>query len=112
MLFVLDHTLPDARYIRSLFTIVISFVNCFWFLSTNISEIVYPSDSSSMSRLVSRFVVYLSSLHLVCYSIFKVRPAFASLGNSGEPLFLNLQLVENKGLEPLTPCVQGRCSPS
>ena len=21
-------------------------------------------------------------------------------------------LVENKGLEPLTPCVQGRCSPS
>ena len=58
-------------------------------------------SNSFQSRLVSRFVVYLS-LHLVCYSIFKVRLDQLSAD----------QVVENKGLEPLTPCVQGRCSPS
>ena len=27
-------------------------------------------------------------------------------------LILGIKMVENKGFEPLTPCVQGRCSPS
>ena len=42
----------------------------------------------------------LSFFHLH-YSVFKVQ-SFLEL----------LALVENKGFEPLTPCVQGRCSPS
>ena len=31
---------------------------------------------------------------------------------TSSPNLLKMNLVENNGIEPLTPCVQGRCSPS
>ena len=48
------------------------------------------------------FVVNLLIHNLILYSVFKVHLA-------SHLLWL---VVENKGFEPLTPCVQGRCSPS
>ena len=48
------------------------------------------------------FVVNLLIHNLILYSVFKVQ--YFGL--------VKIQMVENKGLEPLTPCVQGRCSPS
>ena len=45
------------------------------------------------------FVVNLLIHNLILYSVFKVHTTLSGM-------------VENKGLEPLTPCVQGRCSPS
>ena len=45
------------------------------------------------------FVVNLLIHNLILYSVFKVHATLSGM-------------VENKGLEPLTPCVQGRCSPS
>ena len=66
MLFVLDHTMPNARYIRSLIHYCLLVVNCFWFLSTNsfCESFTLFSNLFSRDRLVSRFVVYLSSLTL------------------------------------------------
>ena len=31
---------------------------------------------------------------------------------TSSPNLLKMNLVEDNGIEPLTPCVQGRCSPS
>ena len=48
------------------------------------------------------FVVNLLIHNLILYSVFKVHVFFQA----------SRLVVENKGFEPLTPCVQGRCSPS
>ena len=59
--------------------------------------------------LTSDILDFLSFLCLFvsCYSVFKVLLQIALYS------FQTFRfVVENKGIEPLTPCVQGRCSPS
>ena len=59
---------------------------------------------------ISRFVVYLSSFFTLGVCVIQFSRYF--LTPISFLLEKNLGLVENKGFEPLTPCVQGRCSPS
>ena len=69
-----------------------SLVNYLWF-SLDFVIVYYPS-------VISSFVVFCFLVSIL-YSVFRVHTNLRSC-----------RLVENKGLEPLTPCVQGRCSPS
>ena len=101
MLFVLDHTSPEARYFRSLFTIVTrcEFVSGFSQQIFLMNRIPFLLLSSFDDRLV------LDSLSICLYTWCVIQFSRYILSTiSG--------LVENKGFEPLTPCVQGRCSPN
>ena len=53
------------------------------------------------------------NLDFYLFSVFFRYILFSFLGSSLSFTDFSASLmVENKGLEPLTPCVQGRCSPS
>ena len=73
MLFVLDHTSPDARYIRSLFTIV---TRCELFSGFSQQILLVNRLPFLLSSLLATWLVLdslsICLLHLVCYSIFKV----------------------------------------
>ena len=95
------------------FTTVLLVVKIFWFLGLTLK--LYPYSPFSWISEPTKFwkntlVIYLDFVfvvnllihNLILYSVFKVHLA-------SHLLWL---VVENKGFEPLTPCVQGRCSPS
>ena len=74
-------------------------------------------DISFSKYNLSVFLLYLFLLLPICQRPFfqlKVKGLMLKVLFVFEPLTLNLDLltvpVENKGFEPLTPCVQGRCS--
>ena len=72
----------------------------YWFfLIQSTFEIVTHSFFNRKTDIFDFRCLFASLLHLILYSVFKV-------------LLNPFGLVENKGIEPLTPCVQGRCSPS
>ena len=93
------------------FTTVLLVVKIFWFSRFNIEIVSLLSISHEFQNpqnfekntlviyLDFVFVVNLLIHNLILYSVFKVHTTLSGM-------------VENKGLEPLTPCVQGRCSPS
>ena len=76
------------------------------FLNKLLLEIVTLLDPLSQIRLISIRCQFVFLFLLVCYSIFKVLHVLCGQAPDSSGM------VENKGLEPLTPCVQGRCSPS
>ncbi len=72
------------------------------------AEIVdYPKLSFLISRF-SRLCLFLVIQFSRYFCTFVLCSFFTSMLHCA----LLIQMVENKGLEPLTPCVQGRCSPS
>ena len=76
------------------------------FLNKLLLEIVTLLDLLPQTRLISIRCQFVFLFLLVCYSIFKVLHVLCGQAPDSSGM------VENKGLEPLTPCVQGRCSPS
>ena len=77
-------------------------VKIFWFSRFNIEIVTHKilkKHSCDFISISFLFVVNLLIHNLILYSVFKVHATLSGM-------------VENKGLEPLTPCVQGRCSPS
>ena len=83
MLFVLDHTLPNARYIRSLIHYCLLVVNCFWFLSTNsfcesFTLFLISFQRSACISIRCLFVFF----NTWCYSIFKVHHLLKTLNLS------------------------------
>ena len=77
-----------------------SFVKIFWYSSRLLKLKLLPFSFFKKTN----FLLISLSLSLFLYSVFMVLIEPRPLGL--------LVLVENKGFEPLTPCVQGRCSPS
>ena len=71
------------------------------FLVFSVEIIDYPKLS---------FLIFSISRFLCLFLVIQFSRYFADLSAPFSNLFWFV--VENKGLEPLTPCVQGRCSPS
>ena len=67
----------------------------------------------STFRVISIFVfLYSSCVSSVIY-ILELKDVFLLIGMQFSRYnIFNALMVETKGIEPLTPCVQGRCSPS
>ena len=72
----------------------------FWFLGLTLK--LYSDLSEPTKFWKNTLVIFLDFVFVVnfcLYTIFAIQ-------------FSRYKMVENKGIEPLTPCVQGRCSPS
>ena len=68
----------------------------------------FGGDEGNRSRLRAR-----SGLALTCHRhVIHSQPVRFRTGRMSCVLPLSVTLVEMKGIEPLTPCLQGRCSPS
>ena len=67
----------------------------------------------STFRVISIFVfLYSSCVSSVIY-ILELKDVFLLIGMQfSRYIIFKVLVVETKGIEPLTPCVQGRCSPS
>ena len=107
---------PSSAPIAKAFTLCSSLLNLWVSIRFSFVEIVYPFFLSDLSLNLFGCYTFLDifrfSLH---YSVFKVlmlvnSPYFWKISFAFS--FYPLGLVENKRIELLTPCVQGRCSPS
>ena len=97
----------------SFFTIVLNFCEnaFFWFLGLKsyLPCLLFFTEKLCLVFLAVFFNTTSISL-LICFYTFFL---FSFQGTFGARRFsFKLHVVENKGIEPLTPCVQGRCSPS
>ena len=112
---LLSHSFQDKHfsnthtsvYVWDFITTVLLVVKIFWF-SRLINEIVFWDLSQNPQNFEKTLLWFISisfSL-LTCYTQFDT--LFSFQGTFQTFRFV----VENKGFEPLTPCVQGRCSPS
>ena len=91
------------------FTTVLLVVKIFWF-SRLINEIVFWDLSQNPQNFEKTLLWFISisfSLLTCLYTIWYFIQFSRYILESSARL-----VVENKGFEPLTPCVQGRCSPS
>ena len=69
---------------------------------------IYPNFLVSL-KVITFYSDTLDFSFLICFHSF-IQFSKCTQPSPGFPGFL--WMVENRGLEPLTPCVQGRCSPS
>ena len=77
----------------------------FWFLGLTLK--LYSDLSEPTKFWKNTLVIFLDFVFVVNLLIHKIYIQFSRYIS-----FYPFGLVENKGFEPLTPCVQGRCSPS
>ena len=100
---------PHQRLCVGFFTTVLLVVKIFWF-SRLINEIVFWDLSQNPQNFEKTLLWFISisfSLLTCLYTIWYFIQFSRYILESSARL-----VVENKGFEPLTPCVQGRCSPS
>ncbi len=103
-------------------SLIINYALLYYFLSLsfNMSKIVFNGQLTIDNwQLIYLTITPSHSVDLQCFTIIKLLLFLSLFSNSLITLLfllstdhcqLSISFVENKGLEPLTPCVQGRCS--
>ena len=107
-----------TNWLRIFSTMLKNLVKMFLVFSVQFNNCIYPQSVLKRLRRFNLdfvFVVNLLLHNLILYSVFKVHSILHFSQKNrllGRLPCVFMLVVENKGLEPLTPCVQGRCSPS